>query len=1177
MIGTVLNERYHLDLELDRGGMGIVYRAHDVLLDRDVAVKVLSPSTLGVQSRTLLLREAQAAAQLHHPNIVAVHDAGEAEGVPFIVMELVEGQSLHDHRPQSLEEIIAIAQQMCAALDHAHTHGIIHRDLKPENVLIASDGSAKLMDFGLARPIASRLTAEGVIIGTVFYLAPEQALGEEIDGRADLYALGVMLYELTTGRLPFTAEDPLSVISQHLYAPVVPPHTFRADLPPAFEAIILKLMIKSADERYQSAREVSQALVELVQPAEPSPLPAAERTATGSLLEQLGRGRLVGRRSELAQLRELWARTQQGRGHLALISGEPGVGKTRLAREAMVAAQLNDAVVLRGGCYEYEAATPYLPFVEALRDWVHTQSAEQLRAKLGSVASELANLVPEIGTKLGEPSPDPPLPSNEERLRLFDHIAHCLHELAAKRGLLLFIDDLHWADHGTITLLHYLMRRLRNEPVLVLAAYREVELDRTHPLADALVEWNRERLATRIPLGRLSLQDTGVMLAELFGMGSVSDEFKSLIYRETEGNPFFVEEVIKALIEQGQIYREGDHWERKEIGELVIPQSVKEAIGRQMSRLGEACVDILHTAASLGRTFEFAELAAAVAVSEDRLLDALDEACVAQLVRAERGDAFAFTHDKIREVLYEELNPIRRRRLHQRIGEGLERLYAPDLSAHIQDLSYHFVQSGDLQKGLQYSTQAAEKAVQIYAHAQALRYYESAAECAEALNLPDQLVAIYAATGQVYHQHGPFQSAVEAFQRALALATTPEKRAELKTCIGATYAYVGDERGLEFLYSALQELNPQTQPNELARATAMLGRFHHYRGHGAQAIEYLERARESAEPLDDAATLTEIYAYLAGAYQWTDQIATSFEWARRSIALGERKNHPHAVALGYELLAEDSSVIGKWLESLEYAMRDREIGEKIGSQSRVAWAESSRAHAYHGLGDLLEALAAAQAALILAEQIGDSRLAVLARTKRAEIETDLGDDKAAQAGVELALALADESGQRQMYIWAYSALAYLYLEREEWQRVLELCSEWEARLGSRLLEGLALAYAALGQLDDLAQLAEVKPVLLREEQSLRYRAGSWHVLGQVRAAQGAWDEAARLFDQAIAAFEELGSRIDWGRALCHRGALRRSMGDVGAARADFIHALTIFEECGAKRDADKARRALDSF
>jgi serine/threonine-protein kinase len=245
--GTLLNGRYLLETELGRGGMGVIYRAQDTLLQRPVAVKMVNKEDLGSEGHLRLLREAQAAARLNHPNIVAVHDAGEAGGQSFVVMELVEGVSLFDRRPATIDEAIRVARQICKALEHAHSHGIVHRDLKPENVLVTPDGTAKLMDFGLARSVASRLSKEGAVVGTVFYLAPEQALGKEIDGRADLYALGVMLYELTTGQLPFSGDDPFAVITQHLHAPVVPPRLKNEAIPFALDSLIVQLMSKDPD------------------------------------------------------------------------------------------------------------------------------------------------------------------------------------------------------------------------------------------------------------------------------------------------------------------------------------------------------------------------------------------------------------------------------------------------------------------------------------------------------------------------------------------------------------------------------------------------------------------------------------------------------------------------------------------------------------------------------------------------------------------------------------------------------------------------------------------------------------------------------------------------------------------------------------------------------------------
>ena len=184
--GTRIQNRYELKGEIGHGGMGKVFLAHDEILQRDVAIKVLSKTEFGTEGRSRLLQEAQAIAQLNHPNIVTVHDAGEVDEIPYIVMEYVEGKNLHEASIKDHGEIMQLTQKVCEALGHAHKHDIIHRDLKPENIIIAKDGSLKLMDFGLARSVASRYTVEGSITGTVFYLAPELALGKEFDGRADL-------------------------------------------------------------------------------------------------------------------------------------------------------------------------------------------------------------------------------------------------------------------------------------------------------------------------------------------------------------------------------------------------------------------------------------------------------------------------------------------------------------------------------------------------------------------------------------------------------------------------------------------------------------------------------------------------------------------------------------------------------------------------------------------------------------------------------------------------------------------------------------------------------------------------------------------------------------------------------------------------------------------------------
>ena len=937
----------------------------------------------------------------------------------------------------------------------------------------------------------------------------------------------------------------------------------------------------------EQEREWVKRLLELAALARQNVEPPAQAApaAPASLLDRILSGQLIGRQAELKELQELWLRARQGHAHLVLVSGEPGIGKTRLAREVRERARFDGAVVLEGGCYELDAVAPYVPFVEALRKWVEAQSERALRDQLGAFAPELARLVPEIEARLGPLTPNPALPPDQERLRLFDNLARFFLSLASAHGLLIFIDDLHWADQGTLALLRYLLRRLQEARILILAPYREAELDRTHPLSAALVEWNRERLATRVALGRLSAEETGAMLAALLGEANTSPELGEAIHRETDGNPFFIEEVVKSLIERGEIFRVEGGWDRKGIAELTIPQSIKEAIGRRLDRLSEECEEVLHAAAALGKSFVFSELAASAGMDEDHVLDALDEAACAQLIRAEGSESFVFTHDKIREVLYEELNPIRQRRLHRRIAEGLEKAYAaPALhEAHIADIAHHFNCSGDLERGLSYSLEAAVQAQRLFAVEEALHYYEHAREAAEALGLSDQLANIYEAVGDIHFQRGVYQSAAELGRQALAGIAPDDRprRAVLNMKIGSAYALVGDNRGMSFLRLAEQELDPATQTDELAHTLASLGRYHHYQVQHRAAIEFYERALQLAEPLDRADTLTHIYTYLAGAFQHVTQFDQSEAWARRSIALGERKGYPSAIATGYEFLAEDAVAQGNWATALDCSARDREIGEKIGALDRVAWAEWCGAWALYGRGDLSQALTATLAAQALAERIGEWRVGVLIGVLLVEIETDLGLDDAARTHGQAWLQRSEHLGQIFLQCRGREGLAYYHARRSQWaeaaalyDQCLALYGPTENRLAPLLLGPYpALAHLELGHVDEAAQRIAGFLAVAREASALHAVGCGRRVEGQVLSAQGRTAEAEAAFDDAVTTLDKLGSQLELGRAHYQRGVLRRTLSQAQGARDDMQRAVALFEACGAAVDLSQATRS----
>lgn len=1078
--GLTLRERYRLDSEIGRGAMGIVFRATDLELLRPVAVKVLADRLSGStreqeaaagetpaspvkvitaatgtsDQRSRFMREARAAAALNHPHIVAIYDVGEDHGFPFFVMELVDGPNLGQKPPHDLQDVVEIASQICAALEHAHRNDIVHRDLKPANVMLSASG-VKLADLGLALPSrGSRISHAGTIVGTAAYMAPEQALGKTVDGRADLYALGVVLYELTTGRVPFPGNDPLATISQHLHAPVVPPRVLRPDLPRPIETVILRLLAKDPAQRFATAAETASALRDAFAGG-PEEFEGDGGSAV-AILDALSRGRLIARGTELAEARELWRRAQEGRGHCLLLSGEPGSGKTRLAREVIVQATLDGAVVLSGACYEYEAATPYLPFVEAFRSWVREQKDDaKLREVIGDSASQIAKLAPEIETRLGPFPARHELPAHEERLMFFDAVTRVLATLARRQSLLFYLDDLHWADSGTLWLLGHLVRQLRDERVLIAASYRDTELDRTHPLAKALVDWNRERFSTRIILKRFTAEETHAQIAALLDE-NISGDFSEAVFRETEGNPFFVEEVMKALIEQGSVVRESGRWKRCELADLVIPQSVKEAIGNRLDRVSSDCNDTLRAAAVLGKTFTIDELIAAVdGGSEDKLLDALDEAVGAQLLAAVGDTAFAFTHDKIREVLYEELNPIRRRRLHLRTAEGLEQ-HREKAPVAVETLAHHFIHAGEYERGLKYAKQAAAEAERIFAYDEAIAAYGRALECAESLGLKNEQLIIEEATGNAALASGDTLRATAHFDRALVLAQDPRERARIQCQAASSLVTNGDQRGLEYVRAALQVFDPENDPLETANALAIEGRFHHLAGQHDEAIELLKRAVDLAIPAVEkesssfgVSSLSIMLGFLAGAYQHLGRFYDGNVWAWRAVEYGKKHEVLLAQALGYEFLGENCVNAGDWEKALEHAACEREIVARLHSRERQGWTYLVTSLSYMASGDLKAAEHEMREGIALAQVIGEQRLfglltgnlaILLADTNRIDEAFKTARENY-QNGEALGLLYSRTEGRR--------CLAHVHFRNGDLEEALSLCEEILGMLGTK--------------------------------------------------------------------------------------------------------------------------------
>jgi oligopeptide transport system substrate-binding protein len=556
-------------------------------------------------------------------------------------------------------------------------------------------------------------------VGTVFYMAPEQALGETVDGRADLYSLGVMLYELTTGALPFTHDDPGMVISQHVHAAPLPPRARNEAVPPALNKLILALLSKDPGDRPSSAADVGRSL------AAPSILsleaaPADELTP----LERIARGSMVGREREMEQVRGLWMRSRGGEAQVVLIRGEPGVGKSRLLRELVTHAELTGGRVLGAACYQ-DAAAPYGGFRQILREAFHKTSGSA-PAPPAAVLPDLVSLLPELGSLFPQVSPHPPSDPHSDQARMFESITTVLGEMARREALLLYLDDAQWADSGTLSLLRHLVRSALKMPLMVALTYREQALDQSLPLHEALLDLERTARAVTMRVKPLQREQTRELLASIF-QEDITEEFLDGIHRETEGNPFFIEEVCKALVESGKLYYRNGRWHRPTIEELGIPKNVRVAIQSRVSKLPAESQQVLKQAAVLGRAFDVRSLQLAAAVDHEHLLSALEDAEHAELIESAgqgQDGSLQFAHTLIPSTLVDGFRVVERRRMHLRAAEALEQT---DPEAFTR-LARHFQEAGQLARGVGYLLRAGNEARLLHAHRDAIDSYRQAVD-----------------------------------------------------------------------------------------------------------------------------------------------------------------------------------------------------------------------------------------------------------------------------------------------------------------------------------------------------------------------------------------------------------------------------------------------------------------
>ncbi|MCL5995719.1 MAG: AAA family ATPase [Chloroflexi bacterium] len=694
---------------------------------------------------------------------------------------------------------------------------------------------------------------------------------------------------------------------------------------------------------------------------------------------------LIGRSSYLETLRQCIDQAKNKIGQTVLISGEAGIGKSRLVAEAKADAIRQGFLVLQGNCFQSDPAYPYAPLLDLLRPTLSVDHLEADAPQWASMTHELSRLLPDLMPLSGPLEPAPIHEADQNKRRLFAALLQVFNFFVARQPVLMIVEDVHWSDDTSLEFLHQLAWRSKAQPLLLLATYRSDEM--RPALTRWLAQLDRAHLASELALPRLTRAEVDEMLAAIFERrrpGRV--EFLDTIYGLTEGNPFFIEEILKSLVAAGDIHAADDIWTRKALDELHVPRSIQAAVQQRVGQLSDSAKQTVVIAAVAGRRFDLPLLQRVLHCDEDHLIPLMKELIAAQLVVEEPADRFAFRHALIREAISGELLARERRLLHRAIAEALESLSAAPSGhpsghdAHVTDLASHFYAAGIWAKALEYGQRAGESALALYAPHAAIEHMAHALDAAHRLQVTTP-GTLYHIRGRAYETLGEFDRARSDYERALDTAhAASDGSMEWQSMMALGLLWAGRDYAQAGTWFRRASVFAErlADPTLQARSLNRLGNWLENTGQTEEGLQAHQAALRIFEGQQNSQGMAETLDLLAIAYGMRADRVKAVEQLGQAIALFGALGDTHSLVSSLAMRALQSMPGAS--ETTVCPLRTRDacvhdaseslrLARQIDSFAGQAFAENALAHTLLSFGEFGPALSHAQEAQRIATEI----------------------------------------------------------------------------------------------------------------------------------------------------------------------------------------------------------------